>query len=133
MNMKTLKLGSLVILLGLALIACKKDDEDNAGNTNTDNAYAGAWTGTFNGDDNGTWTAAIGTKGELNGSFVSGNTGTTYNVDGTVDANGKFSALIIVGMDTIDFVGQGSNGNTASGTWTNPGFGLNGTWTGNKQ
>lgn len=117
-------------------IGCSDDEEPNVTPKveDTNHAYMGSWSGTFDGGDSGTWTMECDKDGNFMGSFMSGNSGTNYSIDsGFVDDMGKFSAQIYIGATKIDFIGQGVNGDSASGTWGNSTAMIDGTWSGSKQ
>lgn len=109
-----------VMFLSFITISCSKDSSSN----NIPGSYVGDWAGTYSGDDSGSWTATIDSKGVLTGETEDG------FVKGSVDASGKWTA----GIEStgVSFTGQ-INGTTISGTWKDievPSF--NGTFTGNK-
>ncbi|MCB9246758.1 MAG: hypothetical protein H6606_10055 [Flavobacteriales bacterium] len=131
---KKLRLFSLLLLFSVSFVACKDDSEpvDNEPVV-TNHAYMGDWEGTFTGGDSGTWTCTIDKDGKLEGQMFSNNGQAYYGVTGSVDDNGKFDATIDVNGVIIDFDGQGVDGKTASGTWSNAQVMISGTWTGAKK
>ena len=50
----------LLLTFIFTLFACSGGDDDNDNTTNSE--FQGEWSGTFSGDDNGTWTAGINSK-----------------------------------------------------------------------
>jgi hypothetical protein len=109
-----------VFFLSFITVSCSKDSSSNS----IPGSYVGNWAGTYSGDDFGSWTATIDSKGVLTGETDEG------FVKGSVDASGKWTA----GIEStgVSFTGQ-IDGNTISGTWKNiedPTF--NGTFKGNK-
>lgn len=111
--------------------SCK--DESTTPEPVANNAYMGDWEGSYTGGDNGTWTMTADKDGKFTGQLYSNNAQTSYPLNGSVDKNGVFNADIVLGTDTIDFKGQGADGKTASGTWSNERIMINGTWTGSKK
>ena len=92
-----------------------------------------AWSGTFEGDDSGTWTMTISSNGTLTGELLSTNVpGIAFQGTGTVTANGQINADIMVSTSTSVMTGT-INSNTTSGTWSNASSGISGTWQGKKE
>jgi hypothetical protein len=116
----------LYVCLAVAFIftACSKSS------SNDPSQFAGSWSGTFSGGDNGTWAATISSSGAVNGNTSSVNGNGT--VTGSVTDNGSFSATVGSGSLGTIFSGQMS-GNSGNGTWSNSSEDLSGTWSGNKQ
>lgn len=123
----------IIALTACFLFSCKEEADNTVPQVQKkDHAYKGNWHGTFEGDDSGTWEMLADSLGKFQGEMYSNNSKQSYPLTGSIDDNGKFDALIIVGGDTINFDGQGSGGTTASGTWENPVIMIDGTWMGAK-
>jgi hypothetical protein len=122
----------LLLLSALLIFACSSDDSDNDNdNNNNSSQFEGEWSGTFSGGDNGTWTAAINSNGDVSGTAHSTTFSDTYDLEGYVSASGQFQATFGTSSVGGEFIGQ-LNGNSGSGTWVNTGAELSGTWSGNK-
>jgi hypothetical protein len=130
-NSTKLIMGMLALTLGATSCSTSDDDVKPIDEINA-HLYMGSWNGTFSGDDDGTWTIEADSIGVFTGVLTSNQSGSDYDIQGSVDASGTFTAIILVNADTIDFTGQGKDGNSASGTWKNPGLFVEGTWEGTK-
>lgn len=117
-----------LILLSFSIFSCEKDES-----TDYRVLAAGEWSGTFEGDDMGTWTMSIKSDGTLTGGLLSTNVpGTTFPGTGIVSADGSISANIQVSTSTSAMTGK-INGNEMNGTWSNSTTGIFGTWKGSKK
>ena len=56
----------LYLSLALLIFACSSGGDDDNNNT-TNSEFQGEWSGTFSGDDNGTWSAGINSNGDVSG------------------------------------------------------------------
>ena len=118
-----------IALLGFAFNSCKDE-------TTTPKPvvpvyvfpYAGDWTGTYAGDDQGTVSIAIDSIGNLAGSAYSENVMTTFTLSGTVDSSGNLTAASASTGAT--FAGK-LTPTTGSGTWVNNT--ISGTWSATKK
>ena len=119
------KLFLILTVITLTFYSCTNDDDDDS----MVSPFAGTWSGTFDGDDSGTWILVWSDDGKfVKGSSFSNNaqrtTGTaaqTITPDGIgkgTSSNGTWS--------TGQFVG-----NNVSGTWVNNS--LTGTFTGSRE
>jgi hypothetical protein len=81
------------------------------------NAYAGNYVGTFSGLANGTFSALIGTDGNVTGSGLSTTTGNTFTLSGSVDTSGQTN-LDATGttLQTV-FSGSINSAGVLTGTW----------------
>ncbi|MEE4114605.1 MAG: hypothetical protein V2I37_00435 [Marinilabiliaceae bacterium] len=123
--MKKLLIVSLAII-SLSLYSCKKNNPDPI-------EYAGTWSGVYLGDgDRGTWTAIIDSDGAVSGTASSSVVVATFDLTGTIDPQGTFTATVGSASTGSEFVGQ-FNGSTASGTWSNDYYDIDGTWSGTKE
>jgi hypothetical protein len=115
-------------ILALTLMTCSGSDSDNVTNGSD---YQGNWSGTFSGDDSGTWTASINSVGEVSGIALSTTFSDTYALEGSVSASGQFQATLGTSSAGGVFTGQlGSN--SGSGTWVNETAMMSGSWSGTK-
>src|SRR5690554_6969071 len=89
----TIYLVTALIAISTSFISCSKDSDDDNGGDDT-SAFAGVWSGTFTGDDTGTFQVNINSKGSITGNLVSTLTGETATISGTVSSDGDFSASI---------------------------------------
>ena len=101
--------------------------------TNTASPFAGTWSGTYDGDDTGTWTSIIDANGEfVSGSAFSNNLQSTETMASfTITTNGEVTTTYANGNETIG-VGQ-ITGENIVGTWINPADGASGNWEGNRE
>ncbi len=115
----------MLTVVTLTFYSCTNDDDDDIP---VISPYAGTWSGTYDGDDSGTWITVISDSGKLvKGSSYSNNAQQTF---------GQAAQTI-----TADGVGKGTSsngtwsdsqftGNNVTGTWYNPTNNLRGTHTG---
>lgn len=115
-------------LILAALLSCNQDDEPESAKQ-----YKGNWTGNYTGaEDNGTWEVFIGEDGNIAGTATSLVLSATYNLTGTVSAEGDFNAT--AGSATTGTTFKGTlTANSGQGTWENSATGNSGTWTGSKE
>lgn len=97
---------------------------------NPGEAYAGDWSGTFTGDDTGTFDVTINANGTITGSGYSNSYSETFSLSGSINSNGQFSAGST--STGASFTGTVS-GNSMSGNWNNTNTGDSGTFSGTKQ
>lgn len=125
---------SLAFLLFITLFTFSCSEETPKTPENTDSKYKGDWSGTFQGDDDGTWQIAVDKDGKLSGSLFSQNVQTNYPIDsGTISSTGVFNAYITINGVHIDFDGNANSEDSASGTWGNPALMITGTRSGSKK
>ena len=109
------------------LSSCSSDEEI----TDVRILSEGNWSGTYVGDDMGTWTMVISSNGSLTGELYSTNVEMAFTGTGNVTENGDIEAAIMVTSSTSVMMGR-INGNNSSGTWVNEQGGISGTWSGSK-
>lgn len=111
------------------VVSCKKDKDGEV------SAFAGKWSGQYEGADYGTWNVTVSEDGEISGTGKSTRSGTTFNLDGNVSDDGNFKATIGTVATGSEFTGKLTGEGTASGTWknaiTNPP--QTGTWSGERE
>ena len=120
----------LYLSLALLIFACSSGGDDDNNNT-TNSEFQGEWSGTFSGDDNGTWSAGINSNGDVSGTAYSTTFADNYSLEGSVSSSGQFQATFGTSSAGGEFTGQ-LNGNSGSGTWVNTGAMMNGSWSGSK-
>lgn len=116
----------LLLTFVFILFTCCGGDDDT-----TNSVFQGEWSGTFSGDDNGTWTASINSNGDVSGTSYSTIFNDNYSLEGSVSSSGQFQATIGTTSGGAVFTGQ-FNGNSGSGMWVNTGAMMSGSWSGNK-
>ncbi|MFT4541406.1 MAG: hypothetical protein ACI835_003867 [Planctomycetota bacterium] len=94
-------------------------------------AFAGSYSGTFNGDDSGTFALGIDASGVITGTGDSNDEG-SFAISGTADASGATDLLGGSVSTGATFGGEVHLDGTISGTWENAFFGDNGNWSGSK-
>ena len=86
-------------------------------------------TGTFSGNDSGTWNAEIFSNGNINAELFSSIYNNSFSANGVVDNSGNVNLTFGSTSTGAVFTGQFSN-SSASGTWTNESLSYYGTWSG---
>jgi len=108
------------LFLVLGLFACSSesvDDNINSNNSNLESEFKGLWSGSFSGEDNGTWTLTVQNTGIVVGSFTSKDHNEIYSFSGSVDENGEILASIMLENVAGNFTGNLNNG-LSSGSYT---------------
>lgn len=119
----------LLVILSFSISSCSKNDDDN---TTKSFEFAGTWSGSYTGDEAGTWTATISESGTLTGKVKETTSSIESTLNGTVTTDGALAATAGTTSQGYDFVGK-LNGNSGSGTWTNTSSNHSGNWSGNKE
>jgi hypothetical protein len=118
----------IIILVSLLSVSCKDDNTDAVENT-TSFAFAGSWTGTYIGDDDGTLDLVVQENGRLAGTIFSNNIQQSVNITGTINEDGQF-------IDCQTSTGTKFNGSISptkgDGTWRHDILIISGTWTAQK-
>lgn len=105
--------------------------DDNAEATGDGAAqFAGSWSGTYGGEENGTWSCSVDAAGSIRGT-TQGPEG-SFTLVGTVSGGGDFAATAGDVTTGASFSGRMTT-TTVSGTWRNPYYDLQGTFAGNKR
>ena len=96
--------------------------------------FEGTWSGTFSGNDSGTWLVLIDSDGKVSGTAHS-NSSNDYAVEGIVTSNGELSATLGTTSSGGQFSGVLDDNGMGSGTWSTPIWFItyDGTWIGSKQ
>lgn len=125
-----MKTGIYLLLISFCLLlgSCSKNNNDST----TSIEFAGSWSGTYSGDETGTWTATISESGVVTGTAKESSTSYQSQLNGTVTSDGAFTATVGTTSQGYKFDGQ-INGSTVSGTWNNSATNHSGNWSGNKQ
>lgn len=92
--------------------------------------YAGLYSGTYWGDDVGTWDVWVDTRGKLTG-YADDSFGQGYEVRGSVSSSGQMRMLVGQYSDGV-FEGRINTNGVASGTWINSHGGGRGTFEGTR-
>ncbi len=109
------------MLLLVSISACKKSG---------DNAFQGTWTGTFTGNDSGSWTVYVNDNGTVTGLGNSTVAATSFTIEGRINNAGNLVATF--GTSSLDGTFNGTmSGRQCSGTWSNGNY--QGPWSGTKQ
>ncbi|UGS22930.1 hypothetical protein [Flavobacterium channae] len=126
--MKNLLKKAVLILILIINFSCLNND-DSSSNINSN--FVGNWSGTFNGDDTGTWDVNVSSNGTVSGTAYSITFSDNYQIQGSVNNNGELTATIGTSDVGGEFIGQ-LNGNNANGIWNNSEAEMNGNWIGTK-
>jgi hypothetical protein len=95
--------------------------------------YAGYYSGTFSGDDSGTFNVTISKAGVISGTYTSNVYGYTGSAYGTIVAGGAMSMTVGGQAGNATFSGKIDVGTGAvSGTWSSSYSGQHGSYTGHK-
>lgn len=121
--MKINKFILALFAISTILFSCKKEPYKD---------YEGNWSGTYAGDDTGSWNINIDEDGKVSGTAVSDSIPFfTMSGSGQISKSGDLSTTVSFFGTTIEFSGKAS-GNTMSGTWSYVGENFSGTWTGKR-
>ena len=98
------------LFLVLSFLACSNESSDDNININLESEYKGLWSGSFSGEDNGTWTLTVQNTGIVVGSFTSKEHNEIHSFSGRVDENGDIIASIVLENITGSFSGNLNDG-----------------------
>lgn len=126
--MKNLFRKTTLLLILIINFSCSNND-DSPSNINSN--FVGDWSGTFNGDDAGTWEVNVSSNGNVSGTAHSTTFSDNYQIQGSVNNNGELTATIGTSDVGGEFIGQ-LNGNNANGIWNNSEAEMSGDWIGTK-
>ena len=100
------------LFLVLGLFACNIESVDDSINItpNLESEFKGLWSGSFSGEDNGTWTLTVQNTGIVVGSFTSKDHNEIHSFSGSVDENGDILASIVLENVTGSFAGNLNDG-----------------------
>ena len=111
------KLFYLFLVLGLFTCNIEPVDDTININPNLESEFKGLWSGSFSGEDNGTWTLTVQNTGIVVGSFTSKDHNEIHSFSGSVDENGDILASIVLENVTGSFAGNLNNG-LSSGSYS---------------
>ena len=111
------KLFYLFLVLGLFTCNIEPVDDTININPNLESEFKGLWSGSFSGEDNGTWTLTVQNTGIVVGSFTSKDHNEIHSFSGSVDENGDILASIVLENVTGSFSGNLNNG-LSSGSYS---------------
>ncbi len=111
------KLFYLFLVLGLFNCSNESVDDNININPNLESEFKGLWSGSFSGEDNGTWTLTVQNTGIVVGSFTSKDHNEIHSFSGSVDENGDILASIVLENVTGSFAGNLNNG-LSSGSYS---------------
>jgi len=111
------KLFYLFLVLGLFACNIEPVDDTININPNLESEFKGLWSGSFSGEDNGTWTLTVQNTGIVVGSFTSKDHNEIHSFSGSVDENGDILASIVLENVTGSFAGNLNNG-LSSGSYS---------------
>lgn len=111
------KLFYLFLVLGLFACNIEPVDDTININPNLESEFKGLWSGSFSGEDNGTWTLTVQNTGIVVGSFTSKDHNEIHSFSGSVDENGDILASIVLENVTGSFSGNLNNG-LSSGSYS---------------
>jgi len=101
--------------------------------TETDlQAFVGTYSGTFSGDDSGTWTAIVDSTGNVTGSGAA-SAGGNFHISGNVTRSGAISFTAGTVTAGANFSGTISFSGEVTGNWANVIFSASGTFSGRRQ
>ena len=96
------------------------------------NEFAGQYTGTFSGDDYGTFSIAVDSQGNISGTAWSNKYQEQYSISGTISSSGQIY-MVAGNVDTgATFRGSADSSGNVQGTWENPYDGDSGVFSGAK-
>ena len=93
--------------------------------------FVGYWSGTYSGDERGTWSCTVDTSGVVSGTTFAPDG--DYDLVGTVTTEGSMTATAGNVATGASFDGQMTPAGTVDGTWDNPWYRMDGTFTGNRR
>lgn len=96
-------------------------------------AFAGRYTGTYWGDDSGTFDVTADSNGNVFGSAFSDFAQAGFLLEGTVDSTGALHLVSGTASIGAEFTGTVSGNGTVSGTWRSPPVGFSGSFAGSRQ
>jgi len=121
---------AFVFIAGFLVVSCSSDD--NTPVVNPYEKFQGTWTGTFSGDDQGTWIVTVDENGTATGALESNTMTFPFDLEGQISENGEVNAeYFIYGILVGKMTGIMTE-TSASGTWESPEQEMEGIWEGSK-
>ncbi|MBA5792132.1 hypothetical protein H1R17_04395 [Flavobacterium sp. xlx-214] len=117
--------------LTFGFVSCDSKDDDTK-QENTINNFVGNWSGTFSGEDAGTWSMKVQETGKVTGTLKYSSDNVELDLQGRVSENGTVTATTHYGTMDIGIFNGTMKANTASGIWTDTDADTEGTWKGTK-
>lgn len=127
---------SLMVIMPVTLtaVSCDSNDEQSHEHVNPYDQFKGTWTGSFSGEDSGTWNATIDKDGKAAGTISSnGISSLTFQLSGTISENGSINMSYTYNGQQLGTMTGTMGTVNASGTWESPVQDKKGTWTGTKK
>lgn len=124
----------VIIPMTLTAVSCGSDDEQPHQHVNPYDLFKGTWTGTFSGEDSGTWSATIDKEGKAEGTISSnGNSSLTFQLSGTISESGSVNMSYTYNGQQVGTMTGTMTAANASGTWESPVQNKSGSWAGAKK
>lgn len=118
--------------LTFGFVSCNSKDDDTTQEIKIDN-YVGNWSGTFSGEETGTWTMKVQETGKITGEVIyNSNNIMDLEIRGRVSENGTVNTTTHYGNMNIGTFNGTMKGNSASGIWVDNDDDTEGTWKGSK-
>ena len=117
----------ILLFLVSFVFSCSNEQIDYA--YTLSNSHSGLWSGSFDGDDSGTWTLSIDDSKNLSGTFTSKADNIIYNLEGSINNLSQIQANIIQDSIIGNFYGNLTDG-ISSGVFQNNKNGKNGIFSG---
>ena len=95
-----------IFLATVSTFNCTDEPVNNLGISNTESEFKGLWSGSFAQEENGSWIISVNEYGQLIGSLTSLENNIIYNLEGSVDTDGHFQAILIRDSAVGEFNGQ---------------------------
>lgn len=118
---------NIILLLTFISFGCTKDSEYKSISADR---FAGEWTGTYFGDEAGSWTCNVDSAGIVNGT-TNGPYG-SFVLIGKVTGSGSFTATAGDVTNGASFKGNMKSNGMVDGTWENKYYQLKGKFTGKR-
>ena len=97
-----------------------------------DSEFAGQYTGTFSGDDYGTFFVTVDSQGNISGTACSNRYQEEHSISGTTSSSGQIY-MVAGNVDTgTTFRGSADSSGNVLGTWENPYYGMSGVFSGSE-
>lgn len=112
-------------------VSCNADDDQKEDEKGLQR-FVGNWSGTFTGEDNGTWNFKVQETGKMTGVFKYTSDNVELDVQGRVSENGTVIATTHYGSMDIGVFNGTMHNTSVSGIWTDTDSDTEGTWEGTK-
>lgn len=125
--MKKVILAAILFATASTFTSCSSDDNSKE-IVNTDSKFKGTWTGTYSGNDSGTFTALIDANGAFTGQASSSDAAVVFVIKGNVNDSGELDADFYSNDSPVGEFNGTLTSNSGHGTWTNMIVNFMGTW-----